>query len=45
MRENFYGPDTAYHTARQRFVYKGQPVRTSAKAVPETGVAAPREAI
>ena len=27
MRENFYGPDPAYHVARQRFVYKGRPVR------------------
>jgi putative two-component system hydrogenase maturation factor HypX/HoxX len=26
MRANFFGPDTAYHEARQRFVYKGAPV-------------------
>jgi putative two-component system hydrogenase maturation factor HypX/HoxX len=25
MRENFYGPDPAYHIARQKFVYKGRP--------------------
>jgi putative two-component system hydrogenase maturation factor HypX/HoxX len=26
MRANFFGPDPAYHEARQRFVYKGAPV-------------------
>ncbi len=26
MRANFFGPDTAYHEARQRFVYKGASV-------------------
>ncbi|MBA3494427.1 MAG: hypothetical protein H0T87_10015 [Gammaproteobacteria bacterium] len=26
MRANFFGPDPAYHVARQRFVYKGVPV-------------------
>jgi putative two-component system protein, hydrogenase maturation factor HypX/HoxX len=25
MHENFYGPDPAYHIARQRFVRKGRP--------------------
>ena len=25
MRENFWGPDPAYHAARRRFVYKGEP--------------------
>jgi putative two-component system protein, hydrogenase maturation factor HypX/HoxX len=39
MRENFYGPDTAYHAARQRFVYKGQPVRGLQTTTPETGLA------
>jgi putative two-component system hydrogenase maturation factor HypX/HoxX len=39
MRENFYGPDTAYHAARQRFVYKGQPVRRLETATPETELA------
>ena len=39
MRENFYGPDTAYHAARQRFVYKGQPVRRLETTTPETGLA------
>jgi putative two-component system protein, hydrogenase maturation factor HypX/HoxX len=38
MRENFYGPDPAYHAARQRFVYKGQPVRRREMTVPETGL-------
>jgi putative two-component system hydrogenase maturation factor HypX/HoxX len=27
MRENFWGPDPAYHAARRRFVYKGEPLR------------------
>jgi putative two-component system hydrogenase maturation factor HypX/HoxX len=27
MRENFWGPDPAYHAARRRFVYKGEPRR------------------
>ena len=27
MRENFWGPDPAYHAARRRFVYKGEPKR------------------
>ncbi len=27
MRENFWGPDPAYHAARRRFVYKGEPPR------------------
>ena len=31
MRANFFGPDPAYHVARQRFVYKGAP----ASRVPE----------
>jgi putative two-component system protein, hydrogenase maturation factor HypX/HoxX len=39
MRENFYGPDMAYHAARQRFVYKGQPVRRLHTTTPETGLA------
>lgn len=26
MRANFFGPDPAYHEARQRFIYKGAPV-------------------
>ncbi len=26
MRTNFFGPDPAYHEARQRFVYKGAPL-------------------
>jgi putative two-component system protein, hydrogenase maturation factor HypX/HoxX len=38
MRENFYGPDTAYHTARQRFVYKGQPARRRETRTSETGL-------
>jgi len=25
MHKNFYGPDLAYHVARQKFVYKGRP--------------------
>ena len=25
MRVNFFGPDPAYHDARQRFVFKGNP--------------------
>ncbi len=25
MHENFYGPDPAYHMARQKFVFKGRP--------------------
>ena len=25
MRVNFFGPDPAYHEARQRFVFKGNP--------------------
>ncbi len=27
MRENFWGADPAYHAARRRFVYKGEPKR------------------
>jgi putative two-component system protein, hydrogenase maturation factor HypX/HoxX len=37
MRENFYGTDPAYHAARQRFVYKGQPIRKLKMTTPETG--------
>jgi putative two-component system hydrogenase maturation factor HypX/HoxX len=28
MRENFYGPDRAYHVARKQFVYKTPPTET-----------------
>ncbi|MGH6796336.1 MAG: hydrogenase maturation protein [Methylocella sp.] len=28
MHANFYGPDQAYHLARQHFVYKGRPAHT-----------------
>ncbi|ARN79865.1 hydrogenase maturation protein [Methylocystis bryophila] len=31
MRENFWGPDPAYHAARRRFVYKGEPRRIAVK--------------
>src|SRR5208283_1001252 len=33
MRENFWGPDPAYHAARRRFVYKGEPPRPREKKV------------
>jgi putative two-component system hydrogenase maturation factor HypX/HoxX len=33
MRVNFFGPDPAYHEARQRFVYKGKPVPRVPEAV------------
>jgi putative two-component system hydrogenase maturation factor HypX/HoxX len=36
MCENFYGPDQAYHVARQHFVYKGQPVRRPETTAPKT---------
>jgi putative two-component system hydrogenase maturation factor HypX/HoxX len=39
MRTNFFGPDPAYHKARQRFVYKGAPLsrvqqKTACQPVP-----------
>jgi putative two-component system protein, hydrogenase maturation factor HypX/HoxX len=36
MRQNFYGPDQAYHAVRRHFVYKG-PVRKFETTAPETG--------
>ena len=33
MRVNFFGPDPAYHEARQRFVYKGKPIPRVAEPV------------
>jgi putative two-component system protein, hydrogenase maturation factor HypX/HoxX len=38
MRQNFYGPDQAYHAARRHFVYKGEPVRKFETTTPETGL-------
>jgi putative two-component system protein, hydrogenase maturation factor HypX/HoxX len=35
MRENFY--DQAYHAARRRFVYKGQPIPKFETTTPQTG--------
>lgn len=29
MRVNFFGPDPAYHEARRRFVFKGNPPKGS----------------
>ena len=31
MRVNFFGPDPAYHEARQRFVFKGKPPLTDSR--------------
>ncbi len=39
MRENFWGPDPAYHAARRRFVYKGEARRMS--AMPKDAALAP----
>jgi len=44
MRENLYGPDPAYHVARQRFVYKGRPIRRLETITPENRTGVPREA-
>jgi len=43
MRENFWGPDPAYHAARRRFVYKGEPQRIAAS--PRNGAALPSQGI
>ena len=32
MRVNFFGPDPAYHEARQRFVFKGNPPPQESRA-------------
>ena len=32
MKVNFFGPDPAYHEARQRFVFKGDPPPPESRA-------------
>jgi hypothetical protein len=32
MQINFFGPDTAYHEARRRFVFKGNPPQQRSRA-------------
>ncbi len=42
MRVNFFGPDPAYHEARRRFVFKGNPPpQENRPSIPEAGAAAP----
>jgi putative two-component system protein, hydrogenase maturation factor HypX/HoxX len=38
MRVNFFGPDPAYHEARRRFVFKGNPPPQQSQAPIETAV-------
>lgn len=39
MKMNFFGPDPAYHEARRRFVFKGNPPPRLRQQAPETAVA------
>jgi hypothetical protein len=40
MQVNFFGPDPAYHEARRRFVFKGNPPPQGTRAPIRTAVEA-----
>jgi putative two-component system hydrogenase maturation factor HypX/HoxX len=42
MRVNFFGPDPAYHEARQRFVFKGNPPPQESRAPIRAAVELPQ---